>query len=283
MVKADLKHWFYRIRPNENIDLERIYSKFSENASKRLGEDGIVGIVNARGEGHPNGPDYRFEQVIEKVNLKRYGDGRLALDLKNGIFLLKGQELNIGFSDENNKKRNLVCLAYNIPFGKNLLEKFDKFSEKDVEDYLKTQKQTGAFFILSAPSCADATSYLINKESKIRYLFDAIISYSGSHAILRTNGKAKNFHYLNAFVGDVAVSGGHYPSSVGTSNTKLKSDIKLNLAVLENPQDTKKYFEVLRKDITTTRTEDRETKPLIIETLNWLPRRIIDQIIRGHK
>ncbi len=231
LVRADLKHWGGRRGVKGPYEMD--YERFATQASKRLGEGGVVGVPNARGSDNPLGPEYRFEELLklakESSPISQLGDGRVFYDSKRHLWVVKAQEINGKY---NGKK--LTYLVFNVPIGTN-------FSEKDNS----ALENSDTIKVLTLTSCMEQTNLRFSLPH-LDYLlgcFDGIVVHSSSAAgwanrdaetfynYFVTDENFQNSRGQKHLIGAVAVSGGHRtpkesflqrvfsPVSVGSSYT----------------------------------------------------------------
>lgn len=229
MIKADLKHGGGRRGVNGPYEIS--YPRFAEQAHNKLGNGGVVGIPNARGEDNSLGAEYRSEELFNLANnfgdIIPFGDGRVFYDTNYDIYFVKSQEIN---SQLNEKK--LTYLVFNIPFGHN----FNEINNESFDD-------PDTINVLNLPSCIDQIKEPLNP-AFLAY-FNGIVVHESSAAILRGANKYVEEFYEDSikgkifsncessshYIGAISVSGGHRspkenliqkivsPVSVGSSYT----------------------------------------------------------------
>lgn len=219
IIKADLKHWWTRVTPVGKV-IDRDYNLFADQVAQRLGVNGCVAVFNARGIGHKNGPDYRFETLCldgETTNNEIETDrGRgVFYDSKRKIYFLKGRQFSV--------KNGGSLVVLGLPLGENLEEGLN------VDEILRRSKNLGAI-------CGINPSEVGLNSRVVQSLFpklDFVVVYSAFEETAgRGVGELANNCYYRCLDGDcktgrIAVSGGHRAqrflgASVGAAYTKLE-------------------------------------------------------------
>ena len=226
MSNFDGKHWGGRRSPNGHYKING--NAFLRQARRNLGAGGIVAVPNARGENHPLGAEYRYEELRRMLGnfVATINDRRAFYSPEKDIYVIKAQEVNANLKGE-----NVPILVYNLLFEHNLKESKGISVKKCLDEALEKDCIIG----MTAPSCSQQGLEYLSKENKdLLGFFDFVITYSGS-ALKTANKRAKAFYDnfvrdkefespLNEIhkIGSIAVSGGHRTPSVGSSYSNIK-------------------------------------------------------------
>ena len=289
-VKIDGKHWGGRRSLKGPFEINA--NQFLDQASANLGVDGIVCVPNARGREHPLGPEYRYEELIERLegNIWVVGeerDKRAVYDPARKIYLVKAQEVNTQLHGQ-----KVVLLAYNLPFGKNLSEPKDVSTESCLEE----AAAMGCIIGLNIPSGWVGASSLMDNKQVLNAL-DFVVEYQGTSSKGVNDGAYEIANrgtyevYFNGApkdmkthkIGRLAVSGGHRTPT--TSFGKLFSGVTVGKCYsrldseIEPDED---FFGNLREGIRSCPVEPgtNERKRIIAETfLRHAPKRALDKTL----
>jgi hypothetical protein len=241
-VRADLHNHLQTSDDMSKLDFNQVI----DIASQRLGEDGILGVVNMK--------DHRFEDFVQLRGYDRehLGDGEFYVPEKK-LYLLKGQEivtrgggghlLGIG-----------LPLKHHIP---------DQLS---VEQTLKEIISRGGFSCVDHPYGKDGLGdYLIKREELMSCYVDFWESHNGESGLWipgllprGANQKAQRV-YDNEIrgtyqIGEIFSSDGHSLKEIGTSYVELNMP---EIGDVEN--DIHSQISLALKNLQTRRTKGKKS------------------------
>lgn len=221
-IKADLHNHLSTL---SNIPKE--FNKTLDIAKKRLGKNGILGIING-------GDDNRYEDFINLRGYERQNLGNAIYVPGKEILVLRGQEV---FT----KQGHLLVLG--------LKRDIHLKSNQNLENSLKAAKDNNGIIIAVHPFFIfGAGNYLAKNPILLEY-FDGIEIFNGE--AFYGNKKAREFY--NQIKGDygigvVSSSDGHSLYEIGFNYTwlekpNIEDSEKLNYSLRNSIKEHKDYFE----------------------------------------
>lgn len=258
-VKLDGKNWIAKGTPYNHLIIKD-YASIVRIANKNLGEGGIVCAVNSRGMNHPFGPDFRYEKLrgfaksYSPKNVINIDGRKLFYDSENKIYFVKAQEISA-----NTKNSMVKLLAYNLPYGENL-------NEGNLNEVLRQAEYMNCILGITGPSCINNLEKVLDDYPDLLDSIDFFVSWSGVAKGKKANINSEKFYDEFIFderdnIGEISVSGGHRPNSIGKNYTKIKTpsqenfmeDLRNSLreADLEYSKKNMLYSELLKHAVST--------------------------------
>jgi len=229
-VKADLHNHLGRYGTFESAD------GVIDIASERLGENGILGIVNC--------DDKRYEKFVDSLGYEIINIGNAVYVPKKKILVIKGQEV---FCEAH-------ALIFGLPYRKNI-------ERKRLEDALKEATDLGTDKVADHPGYNDGIMWIDNWKNLLHY-FDSWEAYNSEAELWipkltkrDANEKAIEFYIKNIMIeedmGICSFSDGHSIREIATSYTWLPfPDIRnaesLNLSLRDGFRKTRQLKYLVR-------------------------------------
>ncbi|MEN9626315.1 MAG: hypothetical protein RL557_643 [archaeon] len=265
-------------RPPEGPFLFHSYEHVARIASRALGKNGIVGILNARPTARQPDPEYRYEEFFDAaqksgITLKIIDDGRAFYDCYHQIYFMKEQKISTDFQGV-----PVVFLATNLPLGKNL----DAHSgDQILEDVYKNKCILG----VAVPLCIRSLDDALEVKPDLLHHLDFMMTYIGSAAPRFTNAPSERFYTENAdgidfvhpysntshTVGALAGSWNHrtpksFLGRLWSGLGGFKQTLGSSYSVISEPSSDN-YFNDLRSAVQDARLSEQKRKPIIAESI----------------
>lgn len=238
-VKFDGKNWLARTLPNgePQIQFPQGVNKFDfvvGSIRKGLGEKGIIGIINARGENDPNGSDFRYEWLLEqgKGKIQEINNGSAFCITDDLAYVVKGQEVYVRDSE---KDPIAAFLFYGLPFGRNI-------NSKDPFEIIHEAKDLGSIVGLSKIVDEKRFKEIYSPEELKDFLSFVILKNGTDHSLNPRRLEKETYKMLKDNVGAVGVTGAYAVARLDKNFTG-KFHTRLHLMPPEDPSKFFNYFE----------------------------------------
>jgi len=190
---------------------EGIFNRTAEIVRRRLGEGGIIGLVNFE--------DRRYEDFSELSGYERVDFGNALYVPEKDVMIVRGQEVPT-------KHGHLLVLG--LKKGKNLK------GGRSLEDSLKEARDENGIIIADHPFYKEGIGHSIDNLPEDNVFFDAIEVHNGSSVWIpfvtprNSNEESELFYLLNTLItsahsiGAISASDGHSLYELGRSYTRLE-------------------------------------------------------------